>query len=73
MQINMYQNPDSGGWIVEFRQPGDRMWTRVGVYGDRSEAKAAYDRLMDEAKDKHDHYRDEYNFERNYTSVETDG
>ncbi len=44
-QHNIYQEPHSGGWIVEYRQPGDRQWTRVGVYGSRAVALDAYNTI----------------------------
>ncbi len=34
-----------GGWVVEFRQEGDRGWTTVYCGGSRADALTAYLRL----------------------------
>lgn len=44
MQKNIYAT-DSGGWVVEYREFGDRMWTRVYVGGDGAKARAIYRKL----------------------------
>lgn len=64
MQTNMYRNPDSGGWIVEYRHEGDKGWTRVGIYSDRSEAEAAYAKLNRETS--YSDLMERYQLDRNY-------
>ncbi len=44
MQKNIYQG-EHGGWIVEFRQVGDRSWTTVGVFGTYAAARARYAKI----------------------------
>ncbi len=42
-QHNLYQ-ADHGGWVVEYRDPGEQ-WRMLGVYGSYRAAKAAYDSI----------------------------
>ena len=41
MQTNVYQNPESGGWIAEFRYANEYKWHRIGVFGTRKAAMQA--------------------------------
>ena len=41
MQTNVYQNPESGGWISEFRYANEYKWHRLGVFCTRRAAEQA--------------------------------
>ena len=44
MQRNI-REIEGGGWVVEFRYPGDRRWITTYLGGSRQDAQAAYRRL----------------------------